>query len=599
MKSFIYFFTFVFFISSLVSCSSYWSQSFEERKFHKLLNQFFKDHLSAHPEIQTSLGYKKGKSQWDNLSQKQLEKENKKTQEYLMQLSTFILDSFSKENQLSWSIFESLLKRNKEEFKFRFHPYLVDQLFGHHTYVNSFLINIHTIRSVQDAQDYIARVQGLSQNFDQLIERLRLSAEQKIVPPLFVFSKVEEVLINLLKGAPFDLNGKHILLEDFNKKIKILNLSSHKKEKLNAQLKNALIRHYKPAYQRLLNEWRNLREQSRPLVGVWSQPLGDEYYAMKLRHITTTNNTPEEVYQLGLKEVQRIHLEIQQLKNKIGFKGSLLDFFNDFRNNKEFYYTNKSNYITDARQSFFEARKLLPKYFGLLPQRPLIIKEVEKFRAKSTGSAFYERPSIRGDRPGVFYINLYNMNEQPQYSLKALTFHETTPGHHLQISIALDLKSIPHFRRHMNVTAYTEGWALYAEKLADEMGLYKNEYDQFGRLSMELMRACRLVVDTGLHYKKWSRWQAIEYLIKNSDVSYESAARSVDRYIVYPAQATAYMIGYLKILELRKIAKEKLKNSFDIKEFHDQILKNGAVPLDILEQVVQDWIKNSYQQVLD
>ncbi len=593
MKIFFYLLCSIFFISHLVSCTSYWAQNSEERKLNKLMDQFFKEQLNTHPEMQTFLGYKKDKDKWNDLSQEKQKKDNKQIHNYLKQLSNLNSDSFSKENKLSWDIFEILLKRYKEEFEFRFHPYLVNQLFGHHTSVNGFLINMHTIQSVQDAQDYIARVQGLGQNFDQLIGRLQLSEEQKIIPPSFVFSKVEEVLRDLLKGYPLTSDGEHILFADFNKKIKVLNLSARKIKKLNTQLEDTLVNHYQPAYQNLLNYWVRLQRKARSQVGVWSQPRGNDYYAMKLRHLTTTHYTPQEVHQLGLKEVRRLHLEIQQLKNKIGFKGSLLDFFNDFRNNKKFYYTEKEKYIKDAQQSLLEAQKLLPKYFGLLPDQPVILKEVESFRAKSTGSAFYQQPSTRGNRPGIFYINFYNMNEQPQYSLKALTFHETVPGHHLQISIALNLKSIPRFRRYMDMTAFIEGWALYSERLADEMGLYTSDYDQFGQLSMELMRACRLVVDTGLHYKRWSREKAIRYLIRNSDVSYDSAVRSVDRYIVNPAQATAYMIGSLKILELKKMAKEKLGSHFDIREFHDQILKNGAIPLNVLDQVIHQWIENS------
>ena len=578
-----------------ILCSCTFNQSSEERKFHRLMNQFFENHLESHPEMQTLLGYKEGKDQWNNLSQDHLKKQNQEISDYLSQLSQFDLKSFSKENRLNWDVFEFQLKRFQEEFDFRFHSFPVNQLFGHHTHVNSFLINVHTIRSVQDAKDYISRVEALSQNFDHLIEHLRLATQRKIVPPSFVFSKVEEVLEELLQGVPLISEGQQILFEDFNKRIKTLNLSSYKEKKLKNQLTKALQDHYQPAYQKLLKEWRSLKQYARPMVGIWSQPLGDAYYSMKLRHMTTTNYTPKEIHQLGLREVQRLHLEIQQLKNKIGFNGSLLSFFNHFRNNEKFYYKDKSQYMKDAQQSFFEARKLLPNYFKILPQSPLIIKQVEKFREKSTGSAFYNGPSIREGRPGIFYVNLYNMNEQPRYSLRALTFHEAVPGHHLQISIASNLKSIPRFRRHMGVTAFIEGWALYAERLAEEMGLYKTNYDRFGQLAMELMRACRLVVDTGLHYKKWSREKAIAYLIKNSDVSYESAVRSVERYIVNPAQATAYTIGYLKILELRKMAKEKLGDRFDIREFHDKVLQNGALPLNILEQVIQDWV-NSLSQ---
>ena len=544
--------------------------------------------MASKPEMQTFLGYKKDKDKWNDLSVQKLQEENKSVHSYIQEISK--IESSAVKDKLSFDIFKMLLNRRKEEFKFRFHPYLLNQMFGHHTFINSFLINMHTVQSIQDAEDYIARVQSLDKNINQLLERLKEAEKRNIVPPSIVFPKVEEVLRNLLKGRPFTKKGTHILVKDFTKKVKALSLTEKKEDKLIASLNQALLESYKPSYQALLRYWLRLKRKSPLKVGLWNQPQGSDYYAMKLRHLTTTSYTPEQVHEIGLREVKRIHNEINKLKRKLKFRGSLQDFFDDFRNNKKYYYRSKKKYISDAKEALLSAQLLLPKYFGILPKRPIIIKEVERFRSKSAGSAFYQQPSIQGYRPGIFYINLHNMRDQSKYSLKALAFHETVPGHHLQISIALDLDSIPHFRRHMSVTAFIEGWALYSERLAGEMGLYINDYDRFGQLSMELMRACRLVVDTGLHYKKWNREKAIRYLIRNSDVSYSSASRSIDRYIVLPAQANAYLIGSLKILELRSFAKRKLGKRFDIREFHDQVLKNGAIPLNVLEKVIRRWV---------
>ncbi len=577
---------------ALISCSG---GSFgEERKFNQFLQNTFDEKVQQHPELSTLLGLKSGKDQWNNLSESYLKEVHyNRVDKNLKELSQFDVLSLSKKSQLSWRIFKLLMEEEKINFDFRFYRYIVNPLFGRQSEVTAFLINTHTIENIQDAKDYIARVRGIKNNFDQVIHRLQESAKRGIIPPRFTFSKVEENIRALLKGHPMDSQRKHVLVKDFNKKISALHLSPFKKRKLNEELQQALLEFYKPAYENLLNNWLKLKMKSGNKVGLWSQPQGQEYYEFLLRKMTTTDLTPEEIHQLGLKEVQRLHLEIEQLKNKLNFKGSLLNFFNDFRNNKKFYYKSRRAYIADSNKVISELKRMLPEFFKTIPKYPVKVKQVESFREKSTGGGFYQSPSVEGNRPGVFYVNLYRMNEHPKYALKALTFHETLPGHHLQISMALDLKSLPQFRRHTYFTAFTEGWALYAERLSGEMGLYTTEYDQFGALTYELMRACRLVVDTGLHYKKWSRDRAIGYLIRNSDVSYDSAVRSVERYIVNPGQATAYMIGFLKILELRELAKKTLGEEFDIREFHHQVLKNGAVPLTILEENIRQWLDAS------
>lgn len=575
----------------LISCSrAYFG---EEKRFDQFVQKDFDERVRKHPELSTLLGLSSGKDQWNDLSESFLRAQYETAETNLKKLSEFDVSAFSKKSQLSWEIFKLLMEKKKNSFDFRFHRYIVNPLFGRQSKVTAFLINMHTIENIQDAKNYIARVQGIKDNFAQVTARLQASAKRGIVPPRFIFSRVEDNIISLLKGYPLGSEGDHVLVRDFNKKISALKLSPMKKKKLNEELEQALLKFYKPAHEQLLTTWLKLKAKSRNDVGIWSQPDGQKYYAFLLRKRTTTDLTPEEIHQLGLKEVQRLHLEIEQLKNKLNFKGSLLDFFNHFRNSRKFYHRNREVYITESNTAISEIKKELPKFFKSLPKYPVIVKRVESFREKTTGGGFYQPPAIEGSRPGIFYVNLYRMSERPKYALKALTFHETLPGHHLQISTALDLKSLPQFQRYARFTAFTEGWALYAERLAGEMGFYTTEYDQFGALSYELMRACRLVVDTGLHYKKWSRDRAIGYLIRNSDVSYDSAVRSVERYIVNPGQATAYMIGFLKILELRKLAKKTLGDKFDIKEFHHQVLKNGALPLTVLEENIRGWLKGS------
>ena len=576
---------------SFISCSNWFCNINEDQRLRCFLEESFEHHLQNHPEEQSALGLKKGKDSWNNFSQISQQKEYVRLQKTRKKLLTFDKSQLSEDSLLSRKVFKNSLEHKIEEFQFRFHRYPVNQLFGRHSHIVSFLKNFHSIESIPEAYDYIARVRGIKKNFDQLIEHLKKSEGKGIIPPRAVFPQSAEQIKNLLKGFPIENQDKdHILLEDFKRKISVLKLSPIKREKLIEELSQVLTIFYRPGYQNLLDYWLSLYKKSDTQDGVWKHPDGDKFYVFKLRQNTTTSMTPEEVHQLGLREVKRLHEEITDLKNKIGFKGSLKDFFNDFRNNKKFYYEKGENYIKDTKSAFLSAQKILPDYFGILPKHSLQIKQVEKFREKSAGSAFYHRPSNKTLRPAIFYINLYNLKEHPKYGLKALTFHETVPGHHLQISIALGLKKLPRFQRYLHFTAFTEGWALYSEKLARDMGLYQDDYEYFGQLSKELMRACRLVVDTALHYKKWSREQAIDYLIQNSDSSYEGAARSIDRYIVNPAQATAYMIGSLKIQELKKLAEKKLGEKFDIKDFHDQVLKNGALPLNILEENIYNWL---------
>ena len=576
----------------LISCSGgkwIWSQ---ESRFNRFVQKAYKQVLYRSPEELASLGIDERRSEWNDYSQENLKKENELNEKILNKLLKFNVESFSLKSQLDWKIFKRMLENDLDSYKYRFYFYREHQFFGRHSAINSFLLNEHTIESVRSAKNYIARVRAVKKDLHDLDQHLLLAQEKSIIPPRWVFDKVEKNIVRLLKGAPLDDSGEdHLLVKDFKEKIQSLNLSQKKQEKLVRYLHQALKEFYKPAYEKHLGVWQKIHLTSRTKDGVWQHPGGDDYYTFILKKHTTTDLTPDQIHQMGLKQVRRIHKEMMKIKRKLGFKGSLIEFFNDFRNNKKFYYSNPDQYIKDTHQAFLKAEKLMPDFFNLLPQYSIKIKPVESFRSPFSGSAFYEAPSIDGSRPAIYFVNLYNLREQPKYKLKALSYHETLPGHHLQISISMK-SDISEFRRYnSHFTAFLEGWALYAERLAKKMGLYSTLYDEFGRLSMELMRACRLVVDTGLHYKKWSKEKAIEYLVKNSDASYDSSVRSVDRYIVNPGQATAYMIGFLKIMELRKQAEEELKEKFDIKEFHSQVLQNGALPLDLLEEIVFSWIE--------
>jgi uncharacterized protein (DUF885 family) len=330
--------------------------------------------------------------------------------------------------------------------------------------------------------------------------------------------------------------------------------------------------------------------------GVWKLPNADEYYAYRLKRITSTDMTADEIHDLGLKEVARIHAEMREIMKKVEFDGTLNEFFEFIRTDPQFVYPNteegRARYLKEATAWIDQMKEAIPTVFNVIPKAELEVKRVEAFREKSAGKAFYNRPAPAGSRPGVYYANLYNMEDMPIYQMEALAYHEGIPGHHMQLSISQELEGVPKFRKYGSMTAYTEGWGLYSEFLPKEMGFYKDPYSDFGRLAMEIWRAARLVVDTGLHDKKWTREEAIDYLVENTPNPKGDAIKAIERYIVMPGQATAYKIGMIKIIDLREEAKEKLGDKFNLAEYHDVVLASGPVPLNILEERVDAWVES-------
>jgi uncharacterized protein (DUF885 family) len=330
--------------------------------------------------------------------------------------------------------------------------------------------------------------------------------------------------------------------------------------------------------------------------GAWKFPKGEAFYNNRLKRITTTSLKANEIHEIGLSEVARIHREMEEIMKKTEFKGSLQDFFEFMRTDKQFYYPNtpegKKRYLDEATGLISNMKGKLNSLFITKPKADIVVKAVEAFREKSAGKAFYQQPALDGSRPGTYYANLYDMEAMPTYQMEALAFHEGIPGHHMQIAIAQELDSIPMFRKFSFYTAYVEGWGLYSELVPKEIGFYKDPYSDFGRLAMELWRSCRLVVDTGIHAKKWTREEGIAYYKANTPNAESDCVKMVERHIVMPGQATAYKVGMNKIVELREEAKDQLGENFDIREFHDVVLTNGAVPLNILEEMVQEWVQS-------
>lgn len=459
----------------------------------------------------------------------------------------------------------------------------------------AFMIDAHGISNAEEAKAYIERLNGYELAAGQIIQSLKDRAEKGIILPKYLIGKVKQDLQNITKGAPFDSGADSSpLLRDFSDKLEKTEMSESEKKAFQADVTTALLGGFKSGCQHMEDYLVELEALADNRAGVWKFPDGDAFYAYAVRQHTTTDLKPDEIHQKGLEEVERIHGEMKKVMTAVSFDGSLKAFFEKMRVDKQFYLSNDSigrkAYLDRVQVTLDTMQARLPSMFSIFPKAELVVKPVEAFRAKSAGKAFYGQPSPDGTVPGIYYVNLHDMNAMPTYMLEALAFHEGIPGHHMQLALAQEMTDLPKFRRHAFFNSYIEGWGLYAESLAREMGFYQDPYDEFGCLSMELWRACRLVVDTGIHSKRWTKEEAIEYLKANTPNPASEIENAVNRYIVMPGQATSYTIGMLKIRELRERAAKKLGEDFELAEFHDLVLGNGALPLNLLEGLVDDWI---------
>ncbi|WP_144243948.1 DUF885 domain-containing protein [Sphingopyxis sp. MWB1] len=489
----------------------------------------------------------------------------------------------SANDALSYELFDAQAQRGEQLFPFRDHRYIFDQMNGAQSKLPAFLINIHRVSNPAEAAAYIERIRGLGPLLDTLSAQSRDRAAKGMAPPKWVYPHVISDIRNLL-------GSDNAVVADFDAKVGKLSIADADKAAMKAAARAAWNESAAPAYQRLLAEMERQHKIAPTEDGVWRMPGGEAYYAALLANYTTTDMSAEDIHALGLAEVARIHGEMRKIKDKVGFKGSLQEFFVHLRTSPQYFHTSREAYLAEVDEHVKAMEARLPAFFNTLPKAPLVVKPVEAFREKSAGKAFYQSPSPDGSRPGTYYVNLYDLRDMSKTELEALAYHEGVPGHHLQRAVQTELTGLPPFRRFGGFTAYTEGWGLYTEELAKDMGFYTDPYSDFGRLGMELWRACRLVVDTGIHSKKWSREQAIQYLKDNTPNPDGDIEKAIERYIVYPGQATAYLIGKLKIMELRGRAQAALGENFQFGDFHDVVLKSGPVPLDILERRVDQWI---------
>lgn len=569
-------------------------------KASKIANDFFNstfdEEVDRSPEYQTRLGIKKDYDKWDDKTDEFAAKEYNIAQDKLQYLRDSIdFEHLDKAAQLSYKLFEKNLKNKIASYQYRYHNYPINQMFGFHADAPAFLINFHRIDDQSDAEAYVSRLEKLESSFVQQIEKLITREEKGIILPKFLYWRVIEASRNVISGNPFDNTNKvNAIWEDFNKKLDNLEMDDTTKSDLKRSCRKALNRSVKPAYDQLIFFLEDQEKRAVDDAGAWKFPDGEAFYNSALERTTTTTYTAAEIHEIGLKEVARIHGEMEDIMKQVGFDGDLQAFFEFMASDKQFYMAEtaeaKQMYLDSATMLIDKMKEQLDGLFLTKPQSEMIVKRVEAFREKSGGKAFYNRPAPDGSRPGIYYVNLYKMANMPTYEMEALAYHEGIPGHHMQLAIAQELKDIPKFRKFGGYTAYVEGWALYCETVPKEIGMYKNPYSDFGRLAMELWRACRLVVDTGIHHKKWTRDQGIVYYGDNTPAPEEACIKMVERHIVMPSQATAYKIGMIKIMTLREKAKAALGEDFDIRQFHEVVLTNGPVPLDILENLVDEWI---------
>ena len=592
MKKYLLIFLSIF---TLFSCTSNIDKA-EVKKAQQFFESVFQDSVLDSPEFQASLGYKSNYDKWDDITWQSSRKKAKQSIDDLAYLRENIdFDKLDEKTKISYRLMEKRLQRAIDNDKFIFHGYMITHRGGKHSSIPSFLINYHKIDEEQDAKDYIGRLRNVEPLMNDLIQQLRLRQDVKKIAPAFVFPQAIKTSENIISGYPFEeTNKQNVIYADFMKKLNALEMSDALKLRYQSEMEAVLVTIVNYSYRKLITFLEEQQKLADNNHGVWKFEDGAEYYQHTLDGYTTLGLTAEEIHEIGLSEVERIHGEIYEIMEKVNFDGTLKEFFDFMREDDQFYYPEgpkgRQMYLDQVQVVVDTLSNRIEELFYGLPSIPLQVKAVEAYREASAGIAFYQRGQADGSRPGTYYANLYRMRDMPIYKLENLAYHEAIPGHHMQISIQLEVEDMPSFRKYGGYSVYAEGWALYSETLPKEIGLYKDPYSDFGRLSGELWRACRLVVDTGVHHYKWTREEGIDYYMNNTANPEGDCIGMVERHIVWPGQAVSYKIGMIKVQELRSYAEQELGDNFSIQEFHDVVLGNGSVTMDILEDIVYSWV---------
>jgi uncharacterized protein (DUF885 family) len=575
----------------------------ETARLNAWFDEKYAEQLDFSPQTKTRLG---DKTDYDILNDYTIASFDEQLQwrrdSVAFMQENFDYELLSDDGKLSYDMWSYSLDRAEAGVPFRQHSYIFGRG-GPHASLPNFLINYHRVDDASDIEAYLSRLGELDRVYGELLERARAASAAGIRQPAFAYDFAITEIGRVTSGVPFNTNDSSPnspLWTDIQGKIDALvesgELSSEQSQGYIAQAQEILSGEVMSAYQEIL-AWLEQDKQfaSELSQGVWALPEGEDYYNYRLAQMTTLELTADEIHEIGLAEVERLHLEMEGVMEAVEFEGTLQDFFVFMREDDRFYYPNtdegRQDYLDLNNQYLDSITEKLPDYFGRLPKAQLEVRRVEAFREQAGAAQHYAAGTPDGSRPGVFYSHMADMATLPIYQLEDVAYHEGNPGHHMQISIQQELTDVPKFRTQYRTTAYTEGWGLYAEWLAKEMGAFEDPYSDFGRLSGELWRAIRLVVDTGIHSKQWGEEQAVQYFLENSAQA-EGAIRSeIQRYIAGPGQATAYKIGMMKFQELRRDAESALGDNFDVRAFHDVVLGAGALPMPLLESRVDRWIE--------
>ncbi|WP_240491018.1 DUF885 domain-containing protein [Acinetobacter baumannii] len=554
----------------------------------KALNQLLQEQweytLKNNPETATTLGDLRYNDRWTEFSKNQIEKDKKTTQNFLKRFEAIDSTGFSATDQLNKDLMIYQLKETLKNYDLKLYEMPFNQMWGLHLQFPGFISSI-PFDNAKQYQDYISRLKQIPLILEQGIQLAKQGQKDGLMPPKYLIEKVAKQITSIAMPA-----GKDSVfaspLKQFPK-----NISKAEQERLSREILQAIDQNVRPAYQKLGTFiQKDYLPYGRQHEGIWSLPNGDELYRFYVENNTTTSESPENIHQLGLKEVARIEAEMLKIAKAQGFN-DLKSFQQSLKTNPAVFPKSREEILEIYRGYIAQMQPELPKLFGLLPKNKVEVLPVEQYREKEAAGAEYHQGTPDGSRPGQVYVNTGDFSERSKISMEATAYHEAIPGHHMQIDIAQNLPNLPMFRKQPNHTAYIEGWALYAEQLGKDVGFYKDPLSDYGRLSSELFRACRLVVDTGVHYKKWTRQQMIDFMREHSALDEPDIQAETDRYIAIPAQALAYKMGQLKILELRELAKHELGDRFDIKAFHDMVLNAGTLPLNILDARIKNWIK--------
>ena len=539
--------------------------------------------LRENPLSATYLGDHRYDDRWPDLSPAALAKSNAADRAVLGKLDGFDAASLTEANRLNRDLFRRVYQNSVDAYDWGLQYMQINQRGGVQT--ASEIAELIDFRTAKDYENWIARMNGIGAFVDQNIALLAEGAKRGIVQPRVIMQRIPDQIAKQVVAEPEQ--------SPFWKPFETMpdDMPAAEQERLRAAGRKAITGTVVPAYQRLQAFFNDTYlPATQANVGIWALPDGDPWYQKRIAWFTTTNLTADQIHEIGLKEVARIRGEMQKVIEQVGFKGTFQEFLQYLRTDPKFHYTDPKQLLAAYQAMAKRIDPMLPLYFGRLPRLPYGVRPIPEQFAPDTTTAYYQGGAMDGTRAGYYYVNLYKPETRPTYEIPVLTIHEAVPGHHLQISLAQELGDVPMFRRDFEATAFVEGWALYSESLGQEMGFYDDPYDKFGQLTYEMWRAVRLVVDTGMHHKHWTREQAIQFFKDNAAKSEQDIVNEIDRYIAWPGQALAYKIGELKIKELRARATAELGPAFDIRAFHDVVLGSGAIPLDVLERNVNAWI---------